>query len=63
MYDTLTIPEPVRGAYDDKVPPFESDEGKFHEMVVWLGIAPVNSGEKKVALSVFELNIVICAGF
>lgn len=71
VYDTFTIPEPVGGAYDEKVPPFVSDAGKFQEMVedsvsevlrVRGGPAFVNSGEKKVALSVLFANE-ICAGF
>ena len=72
MYDTFTIPEPVRGAYDAKVPPPVSEDGKFQEMVedrvsevlsVRGGPVFVNSGEKKVALSVLGFVIIIWAGF
>lgn len=72
LYDTSTIPEPVEGAYDEKVPPFVSPVEKFQEMVedrvsevlrVRGGPAFVNSGEKKVALSVLGFTMIICAGF
>ena len=72
VYDTLTIPEPVEGAYDEKVPPPVSDVGKFQEIVedrvsevlsVRGGPTFVSSGEKKNAFSVLGLAIVIVRGF